>query len=192
MGKATEDEPSVLLALCIQDSQQELTQPCADQPNDGKQLHPGDGPDGEKQICHLEFSMWNWWFPFKLLDCSKAARFPWTASLGALAFQAPSFKRSVDHWGQKLPAFPKPSSCPGSPEADFPSLLHTPQKTNAQAQQSVRRATLGFCFKFPRGAGEIHTVQEKRELLLLLGRFLFLWKILALHALSWAVATYSA
>lgn len=91
---------------------------------------------------------------------------PWTASLHALAFQAPSFDRSVDHWGKKLPAFPKPSNCPVSPKNNFPSVVHT-----AQAQQWVRRATLGFCFKFPRGTGEIHPVQEKRELLLLLERF---------------------
>lgn len=80
----------------------------------------------------------------------------------------------MDHWDQKLPAFPKSSSCPASPEADFPSLLHTPQTADAQAQQSVRRATQGFCFEFPRGAEEMHPVQEKRELLLLLESFLFL------------------
>lgn len=80
----------------------------------------------------------------------------------------------MDHWDQKLPAFPKSSSCPASPETDFPSLLHTPQTADAQAQQSVRRAALGFCFEFPRGAGEMHPVQEKRELLLLLESFLFL------------------
>lgn len=92
------------------------------------------------------------------------------------------------HW-QGLPAFPKSASCPTSPVAGFPGLARNPEIADSQAQWFVRRAALGFCFQFPKGGRKTHPVQEKCKLLLLLECFLLLWKMLGLHALSWAVAT---